>query len=816
MKLKRFVLSLIAVLLLVGVVGCGGGGKTKTYKIKYELDGGVLPANSVVTEYDGTKDIKLPTPTKEGSTFTAWALNSKNGTRLTNNTLPGSTKADVTVYAIWQTKQTYTITYNLNDGTLPADAPTSFDDKGVASLPTPTKEGKNFGGWYDNADFNGAKVTSIAAGTKANVELFARWENLPSGVKHSITYNLNGGTLPVDAPTEFDEAVGLWELPVPTKEGHTFKQWDKERITAGTKEDVVLTATWEQVSICKIEYVVEGGKLPADAPTSFVAGEGVELVDAIPDDSNLDFLRWEDEKGNAYDRINPNVYTDVKLIAVFGKKGVYKPKWELNQIGFQGKGMIYEIKVLPVTEYDPFDPGYTGSQKDIKQQHQTKVQAAYDIIVKYTAWEDSAPWGPERVKHINKKYMEGYGDVYVVTIASQWIPTLVKGGSIAELYNMTTETGIFTELSYDEKEQTEEGYIQNNTINQATSVKGRVYGYSLGNARPDYFMYYNVDKVKNLNLEDPAELWMKGEWTKSKFSNWVKDAQTKLSKGEYVLDMGFAESVIGLTASTGNQMSNVQPPRIFLTNNQVTDEISFLQEAYASGLYYGRGVQDVSPGFQAGSTILHHGDLWFLKESTRFNPLVMTFKIGVVPYPTDDRQGGTPITTKDVSKAIKLDGDKYLTDANGDYIETVDMSESSFQIPFTGTSCYAVLNIENGKNGINAKVIMNILHDLVAGLGDDPNNTVNLTADESYRNSLELKLDREIDIEVIMSCQDNTYFELMELLSMTVGGGSHFGDGGFWPLAASIVKKTDSPVTALSEVLPKYKQAMRDLGYNIQ
>ena len=748
MKLKRFVLSLIAVLLLVGVVGCGGGGKTKTYKIKYELDGGVLPANSVVTEYDGTKDIKLPTPTKEGSTFTAWALNSKNGTRLTNNTLPGSTKADVTVYAIWQTKQTYTITYNLNDGTLPADAPTSFDDKGVASLPTPTKEGKNFGGWYDNADFNGAKVTSIAA---------------------------------------------------------------------GTKEDVVLTATWEQVSICKIEYVVEGGKLPADAPTSFVAGEGVELVDAIPDDSNLDFLRWEDEKGNAYDRINPNVYTDVKLIAVFGKKGVYKPKWELNQIGFQGKGMIYEIKVLPVTEYDPFDPGYTGSQKDIKQQHQTKVQAAYDIIVKYTAWEDSAPWGPERVKHINKKYMEGYGDVYVVTIASQWIPTLVKGGSIAELYNMTTETGIFTELSYDETKQSTKGYIQDNMFNQATSVKGRVYGYSLGNARPDYFMYYNVDKVKNLNLEDPAELWMKGEWTISKFSSWVRDAQTKLSKGEYVLDMGFAESIIGLTASTGNQMSNVQPPRIFLTNNQVTDEISFLQEAYASGLYYGRGVQDVSPGFQAGSTILHHGDLWFLKESTRFNPLVMPFTIGVVPYPTADGQGGTPVTTTDVSKAIKIDEDKYLTDAKGNYIETVDMSNSTFKVPYTGTrSCYAVLNIENGKNGINAKVIMNILHDLVAGLGDDPNNTVNLTADESYRNSLELKLDREIDIEVIMSCQDNTYFELMELLSMTVGGGSYFGDGGFWPLAASIVKKTDSPVTALSEVLPKYKQAMRDLGYNIQ
>ena len=741
MKLKRFVLSLIAVLLLVGVVGCGGGGKTKTYKIKYELDGGVLPANSVVTEYDGTKDIKLPTPTKEN---------------------------------------------------------------------------KNFGGWYSDKELS-VRVTAILAGTAEDVTLYARWENLPSGVTHNITYDTVGGTLPTDAPVTFDEAVGLWELPVPTKEGHKFVGWDKQHITADTKEDVELKATWEKVSFYKITYIVNGGKLPADAPTTFEGGVGVALVDAISDDPEKEFIRWEDEKGNVYDRVNPNVFKDITLIAVFGKNDkTYLPKWTLNQIGFQGKGMTYEIKVDSVETSDPFDPGYTGSQKAIKQQHQRKVEAAYDIIIKYTAWEDSAPWGPERVKHINNKYLEGYGDVYVIQIASQWIPTLVKGGSIAELYNMNADTGIFANLSYDPTEQEEAGYIQNDTINQATSVKGKVYGYSLGKARPDYFMYYNVDKVKSLDIEDPAELWMKGEWTMSKFDAWVKNAQTKLNKGEFVLDMGFAESIIGLTASTGNKMSNVNPPRLFLTNNQVTDRISYLQNAYASGLYYyGHGVQDVSSGFQAGSTLLHHGDLWFLKESTRFNPNIMTFTIGVVPYPTADGEGGTPVTTTDASKAIKISEDKYLTDANGNYIETVDMSNSTFKVPFTGTSCYAVLNTENGKNGINSEIIMHILHDLVAGLGKDPNNTVNLSTEEAYRNSLELKLDRAIDIEVIMSCQDNTYFELMELLSMTVGGGSHFGDGGFWPIAASIVKKTDSPVTALSEVLPKYKQAMRDLGYNI-
>ncbi len=795
----------------------------KKYTITYELDGGVFNTTAP-TEYTKDSDVTIPTLTKEGWNFIGWAIDSRKGIKLCNNILPGSTKKNVTLYAIWQIGQTFSITYlecdiekgEFTNVVLPTTAPKIFDKNGLTQLPTPTKENKNFGGWYFDKELS-IKVTAIPAGTAKNVILYARWENLPSGVTHNITYDTAGGTLPADAPATFDEAVGLWDLPVPTKEGYNFAGWNKQHITAGTREDVLLTAIWKKVSFYKITYVVNDGKLPADVPTIFEGGIGVELVEAIPNNPTKDFLRWEDEKGNVYDRINPNIYKDVKLIAVFGKKGVYKPKWELDQIGFQGKGMIYEIKVDSIEENNPFDPSYTGSQKVIKQQHQTRVEAAYDIIIKYTAWEDSAPWGPERVKHINKKYMEDYGDVYVVTIASQWIPTLVKGGSIAELYNMTTETGVFTELSYDETKQSTKGYIQDNMFNQATSVKGRVYGYSLGNARPDYFMYYNVDKVKNLNLEDPAELWMKGEWTISKFSSWVRDAQTKLSKGEYVLDMGFAESIIGLTASTGNQISCVNPPRLFLTNTQVTDIISFLQEAYASGLYYGRGVQDVSPGFQAGSTILHHGDLWFLKESTRFNPLVMPFTIGVVPYPTADGQGGTPVTTTDVSKAIKIDEDKYLTDAKGNYIETVDMSNSTFKVPYTGTrSCYAVLNIENGKNGINAKVIMNILHDLVAGLGDDPNNTVNLTADESYRNSLEFKFDREIDIEVIMSCQDNTYFELMELLSMTVGGGSHFGDGGFWPLAASIVKKTDSPVTALSEVLPKYKQAMRDLGYNIQ
>ena len=157
------------------------------------------------------------------------------------------------------------------------------------SSPPKWQENKNFGGWYFDKELS-IKVTAIPAGTAKNVILYARWENLPSGVTHNITYDTAGGTLPADAPATFDEAVGLWDLPVPTKEGYNFAGWNKQHITAGTREDVLLTAIWKKVSFYKITYVVNDGKLPADVPTIFEGGIGVELVEAIPNNPTKDFF----------------------------------------------------------------------------------------------------------------------------------------------------------------------------------------------------------------------------------------------------------------------------------------------------------------------------------------------------------------------------------------------------------------------------------------------------------------------------------------------------------------------------------------------
>lgn len=119
------------------------------------------------------------------------------------------------------------------------------------TLPTPTKEGYKFEGWYLNDKFEGAPVTSIVA--KSNVTYYAKWSQLCV-----ITLDVNGGSLStttVYAETGanvYDAVKGY----VPTKAGLTFGAWfngDKE-LNKNTK---ITAAGLTLVAQYKVEYTVE-------------------------------------------------------------------------------------------------------------------------------------------------------------------------------------------------------------------------------------------------------------------------------------------------------------------------------------------------------------------------------------------------------------------------------------------------------------------------------------------------------------------------------------------------------------------------------
>lgn len=144
--------------------------------------------------------------------------------------------------------KTFNITYNLDGGQLPANAPTSYANKdGLQNLPIPTRDKYVFKGWYDS---EGNKWKSIPADTRKDIELTAVW--VRGNKDKTITYILNGGQLPEGAPTSYEMFVGLESLPVPTKDGHIFKGWqtnDGNYITSISDEEqanLILTAVWEK------------------------------------------------------------------------------------------------------------------------------------------------------------------------------------------------------------------------------------------------------------------------------------------------------------------------------------------------------------------------------------------------------------------------------------------------------------------------------------------------------------------------------------------------------------------------------------------
>jgi uncharacterized repeat protein (TIGR02543 family) len=53
--------------------------------------------------------------------------------------------------------------------------PATYDGSAAVTIPDPYKEGVTFDGWYETADFSGAKVISVPAGAEGDKTLYAKW-----------------------------------------------------------------------------------------------------------------------------------------------------------------------------------------------------------------------------------------------------------------------------------------------------------------------------------------------------------------------------------------------------------------------------------------------------------------------------------------------------------------------------------------------------------------------------------------------------------------------------------------------------------------
>ena len=203
---------------------------TKTYTIKLDANSGKVSPSSIKVQSGKTYYSSLPTPTRTGYKFAGWYTAKSGGTQITSTTK--ATK-NQTIYAHWTstaTSSTYTITLNANGGKVsPASLKVASGKTYYSSLPTPTRSGYKFNGWYTSRN-GGVKITSTSKAT-ANCTIYAHWT--PVKKTYLVTFDANGGMVHLDRKV-VPSGVLYRDLPTPTKNNSHFQGWYTKK-TGGTK-----------------------------------------------------------------------------------------------------------------------------------------------------------------------------------------------------------------------------------------------------------------------------------------------------------------------------------------------------------------------------------------------------------------------------------------------------------------------------------------------------------------------------------------------------------------------------------------------------
>ncbi len=228
-----------------------------TYTIAFNANQGEGTMGSMSATYDASANLSKNQFTRTGYTFLGWSKDQSASTadyadagEVQN--LTAEDGATVTLYAIWEANE-YTVTFEPNgeNSEVITDSKTVTYDSTYGDLPTPTRTGYTFAGWYTAAD-SGSEVTAgSAVAITADQTLYAHW----TANEYTVTYVYHGADGAADEQTKsvvYDSVYGA--ISAPTRTGYTFAGWhfdetgDSAEVTADTvvriAEDHELHAHW--------------------------------------------------------------------------------------------------------------------------------------------------------------------------------------------------------------------------------------------------------------------------------------------------------------------------------------------------------------------------------------------------------------------------------------------------------------------------------------------------------------------------------------------------------------------------------------------
>ena len=263
----------------------------------------------------------------------------------------GSVPSDVTELTVQWTAPTYAVTLNTNGGTINNGNVTGYTYGVGATLPAAddmTYTGHTFKGWYDNENLTGSPVTAIGGAETGNKEYWAKWEIN----QYTVTVKPENGKADIIITQDYGTPI---TAPTLTREGYTFKGWDKEIPETMPAENITVKAQWE-INPYTITFDTNGGSeiapITQDYGTEITApdnptrkgytfkGWDKEIPETMPAENITITARWKDtEKPTGEIIIGTNKWNEFLNELTFGI--FFKDTQEVTINAVDNSGVVF-------------------------------------------------------------------------------------------------------------------------------------------------------------------------------------------------------------------------------------------------------------------------------------------------------------------------------------------------------------------------------------------------------------------------------------------------------------------------------------------
>ena len=373
-----------------------------------------------ITQDYGTAVTAPDAPTRIGYTFAGW-----------NREIPETMPAeDMIITATW-TANTYTVAFDANGGECStADKPVTYGGT-YGALPTATRTGYRFDGWYTAAEggeqVSGSDTVSITSGQT----LYAQW----TVKQYTITFaNTGDSTI---APITQDYGTEITDRPDdPVWSGYTFAGWDKEIPDTMPAADMTITAQWD-IQQYTITYELDGGTNDSANPASFTSGE-LPFTLVAPTKTGHHFVGWTGSNGDV-------PQTDVTISVGTGEDLSFTANWEANTYTVQFISVAGGVTHTLATTTATYGQTVTMPVADIEQ-------AAYDAGLLYYFPEDA--WYTSQTQH----------DIWTQFYFSDTFSSDEPNGSTISLYSPGDLTDVI--MDYDDLKWAFDHYVEEGRLNR--------------------------------------------------------------------------------------------------------------------------------------------------------------------------------------------------------------------------------------------------------------------------------------------------------------------------------------------------------------